>query len=142
MAIERALVIVKPDGVRKAAIDTILDRYKGAGLEVVCQKKSELSMDIAKSLYKEHESKPFFDGLVLALSSGPCIILLLKGENAIATVRRINGATNPDEAEPGTIRGDIKSAGGPFNIVHGSEAVDREGRILFGDQEWNVLQAR
>ena len=107
----------------------IMERYKNAGLKIINQFAFVFQAARASEFYKEHRGQPFFEGLVLAMASGPIMALCLEGEDAIALVRKLNGATNPREAEPGTIQHDFRSAGGPFNIVHASdsqEAYDRE----------------
>lgn len=135
MPIEKTLVIIKPDGVRKKTIRAIFERYTTAGLKIVSFRRGRMSEEMAEAFYAEHRGRPFFDGLVLAMTSGQCIYLTLEGDNAVARVRDVNGATNPKEAKPGTIRHDFPSAGGPFNMVHGSDSLasaTREIALVFG----------
>lgn len=135
MAIERTLVIIKPDAVRRNNTMAIIELYEKAGLSVVERKwYTRLTEQQAERFYSEHRGKFFFDGLVLAMVSGPVEVLVLEGEDAIEKVREMNGATDPSKAEPGTIRYTFRSAGGPFNTVHGSDSRDafhRERSILF-----------
>lgn len=132
--IERTLVIVKPDGVLKRVQGDIKQRYFAAGLNVVCEQRIWMSIEKARKFYSGHRGKFFFEGLILSMSSGESIAMVLEGEDAIAVVRQLNGATDPAKAEPGTIRHDFRSAGGPFNTVHASdspEAFLREKKIIF-----------
>ncbi len=133
--VEQTIVLIKPDGVMMGAVEEIKQRYLNAGLTIVQEKALVMRELQARDFYREHESKPFFFGLVLAMTSGPSVALLLEGENAIRAVRDLNGAFVPREAKPGTIRHDFQSAGGPFNTVHGSDssgAAKREMEIIFG----------
>ncbi len=132
---ERTLVIIKPDAVMQGVADQIKQRYLDAGLEIVNVDYTMMSQAKAQRFYAEHEGKPFFQGLILAMASGPIFVLLIEGEDAIDIVRKMNGATDPRKAEPSTIRHDFMSAGGPFNAVHGSdspEAAEREIALMFG----------
>lgn len=112
----------------------IIDLYLVAGLNVYARKKIHFSSHQVKVFYGEHAGKFYFPALVLAMTSGPSIAMVLQGEDAVARVRELNGATDPSKAAPGTIRHVFRSAGGPFNTVHGSDSVEaarREMRILF-----------
>lgn len=132
---EKTIAIIKPDGVLMGHAQAIKDRYCDAGLEVVRLRAVVFTTEQASAFYAEHEGKFFFAGLTLAMTSGCSVVLELEGENAIQIVRGLNGATNPAEAEPGTIRHDFRSAGGPFNTVHGSanqSDYERERVIAFG----------
>ena len=118
---ERTLVMLKPDAVDHGEwIPQIKQRYTDAGLKIIYENRFRMTYQQAYYFYYEHADKFFFSGLKLAMSSGPSIVLILEGDNVIEQVRKLNGATNPDKAEPGTIRRDFYSAGGPFNTVHGS----------------------
>jgi nucleoside-diphosphate kinase len=132
--VESTLVLIKPDGVMMGSADAIVQRYQAAGLEIVRRKDLFLRHHQIKAFYAQHEGRFYFPGLVLAMISGPVLALVLKGENAIARVRELNGHTDPGQAAPGTIRRDFRSAGGPFNTVHGSDSVEsahREMEIIF-----------
>jgi len=132
--IQRTLALIKPDGVRKGAFGAIKDRYQNAGLKIIVERVGFLSEDVVVNLYQEHCGKFYFDALVLAMISGPVVALLLEGEDAVAVVRKLNGATDPAKAEPGTIRHDFRSGGGPFNTVHSSdspESATREIEVVF-----------
>ncbi|MEA1929265.1 MAG: nucleoside-diphosphate kinase [Patescibacteria group bacterium] len=134
--VERTLAIIKPDGVMMKVAQQIKGRYTDAGLTIVRARSQIMQWPQAAELYRDHARKFFFTGAVLAMISGPSIALLLEGENAVSVVRKLNGATVPSEAEPGTIRYDFRSAGGPFNTVHASdspEAAAREIQLIFGD---------
>lgn len=119
---ERTLVIIKPDGVKKGVAGKILQRYRDNDLLVVWQREGVMPEGLASKFYEEHRDKFFFEGLLLSMTSGPSIYVVLEGWNAIALVRDLNGVTNPANALPGTIRHDFRSAGGPFNTVHGSDS--------------------
>jgi len=130
---ELTLAVIKPDGVMKGVVEEIKNRYHEAGLVIVREVRMRPDLDQVRELYRDHKGRFYFEGLVLSMVSGPCHVLILSGNDAVQTVRRLNGATNPDKAEPGTIRHDFKSAGGPFNTVHGSdssEAYEREKKVL------------
>ena len=130
---ELTLAVIKPDGVMKGVVEEIKNRYHEAGLVIVREVRMRPDLDQVRELYRDHKGRFYFEGLVLSRVSGPCHVLILSGNDAVQTVRRLNGATNPDKAEPGTIRHDFKSAGGPFNTVHGSdssEAYEREKKVL------------
>lgn len=121
MAVERTLSILKPDVVAKNQIGKILDRFETAGLKVVAAKMLHLSAERARAFYAVHKDRPFFNGLVDFISSGPVLVQVLEGENAIRRNREIMGATNPKDALPGTIRADF-AASIDENAVHGSDA--------------------
>ncbi|MGD0328238.1 MAG: nucleoside-diphosphate kinase [Minisyncoccia bacterium] len=139
MSIETTLVLLKPDAIEMGAdvIDGIKKKYESSGLSIVKSKFLRFAKSAAREFYLEHAGKFYFPGLVLAITSGPSLALLLQGESAVALVRKLNGATDPRSAAPGTIRHDFQSAGGPFNTVHGSDSVKsaiRERRIVFGEE--------
>jgi nucleoside-diphosphate kinase len=121
MAIERTLSIIKPDAVGKNYIGQILARFEAADLTIVATKMTRLTRMEAEAFYSVHKERPFFNGLVEFMSSGPVIISVLEGNNAIQRHRDIMGATNPKDAAPGTIRADF-AASIDENAVHGSDA--------------------
>ena len=123
MTIEQSLSIIKPDGVRKKIIGEIQKRFKDAGLTILKAKMLELTMDDAKSFYGIHKDKPFFNDLLVYITSGPVMVQVLEGENAIELNRKLMGATNPKDAEEGTIRRDFASSI-EENVVHGSDGPD------------------
>ena len=120
---ERTLAIVKPDAVKKNAIGDIINRYEKAGLKPVAMKLIQMSKAVAEGFYAVHKARPFFDSLCTFMSSGPAVVLVLQGENAIKKNREIMGATDPAKADAGTIR---KAHGTniEFNAVHGSDSPD------------------
>ena len=121
MAIERTLSIVKPDAVAKNVIGEIYSRFEKAGLKIIAARMKQLTAADAQRFYAVHEGKPFYDDLVAFMTSGPVMIQVLEGENAIALNRELMGATNPQEAAPGTIRADFAKSI-DANAVHGSDA--------------------
>ena len=121
MAVERTLSIVKPDAVGKNHIGEIYARFEKAGLQIVAAKMLRLSEDVAGGFYAEHRERPFFPALIEFMTSGPVVVQVLEGENAIALNRELMGATNPQEAEAGTIRADFASSI-DANAVHGSDS--------------------
>ena len=135
MAVEKTLSIIKPDGVQKNLIGEIYSRFEKAGLEIVAARMMHLTKEQAQGFYAVHKERPFFNDLVSYMTSGPVMVQALRGENAIARNREIMGATNPAEAEPGTIRADY-AASIEENVVHGSDAADTaavEIAFFFGD---------
>lgn len=134
---ERTLSIVKPDGVRRNLIGEVLSRFESADLRLIGLKMIRLSKKQAEGFYAVHKDRPFFSSLTNFMSSGPCIVTLLEGENAINKLREIMGATNPEEAVKGTIRSDYAS-NIEQNIVHGSDSPESalfEIRYFFNDLE-------
>lgn len=121
MAIERTLSIIKPDAVAKNAIGQIVARFEAAGLTVAAARLMQLSRAEAEGFYAVHKERPFFNDLVEFMISGPVFVQVLEGENAIAKNRELMGATNPKEAEAGTIRADFAESI-DANAVHGSDA--------------------
>lgn len=121
MAVERTLSIIKPDGVAKNVIGEIYTRFEKAGLRIVAARMVHLSQERAEGFYAVHRERPFFNDLVKFMISGPVIIQVLEGENAVAKHREIMGATNPKEAAPGTIRADF-AVSIDENAVHGSDS--------------------
>lgn len=120
---ERTLSIVKPDGVRKNIIGDVLGRFEKNGLKAVALKMASLSRKEAEGFYAVHKNRPFFASLTEFMSSGPVVLMVLEGENAIKKVRDIMGATDPKNAAPGTIRRDFADSI-ESNIVHGSDGPD------------------
>ncbi len=123
MAVEQTLSIIKPDGVQKNLIGEIYSRFEKAGLRVVAAKMLHLRQEQAEGFYAVHKERPFFSDLVRYMTSGPVMVQALEGEDAIAKNREIMGATNPAEADAGTIRADFADSI-EENIVHGSDAAD------------------
>jgi len=121
MAVERTLSIIKPDAVAKNVIGQIIGRFEDAGLSVVGARMMQLTREQAEGFYAVHKERPFFGELVSFMISGPVFVQVLEGEDAIAKNRDLMGATNPKEAEPGTIRGDFAESI-DANAVHGSDS--------------------
>ena len=121
MALERTLSIIKPDAVKKNAIGKILARFEAAGLRIVAARMMHLSREQAEGFYAVHRQRPFFRDLVQFMTSGPVLIQVLEGENAIAKNRELMGATDPKKAERGTIRADFADSI-DANAVHGSDS--------------------
>lgn len=121
MTVERTLSIVKPDAVAKNVIGEIYSRFEGGGLRIVAAKMKRLTRAEAENFYAVHRGRPFFNDLVAFMTSGPVMIQVLEGDNAIARNRELMGATNPQEAAPGTIRADFARSI-DANAVHGSDA--------------------
>lgn len=135
MSVERTLSIIKPDAVAKNVIGEIYSRFEKAGLKIVEARMQHLSREAAEGFYAVHRERPFFNDLVKFMTSGPVMIQALEGENAIALNRKLMGATNPAEAEPGTIRADFAQSI-DANAVHGSDGPDTaktEIAYFFGD---------
>ena len=129
MALERTLSIVKPDGVRANLIGEVYRRFEKAGLSIVAARMLHLSQREAEGFYAVHRERTFFRDLVRYMISGPIIVQVLEGENAIARNRDIMGATDPTKAAPGTIRADL-AASIEQNVVHGSDAPDTAAREI------------
>lgn len=137
MAVERTFSIVKPDAVERNLIGAIYQRFEQAGLSVVAAKMVRLRTVDAESFYAEHQARPFFKDLVAYMTSGPVMVQLLEGEDAVATHRRLMGATDPKKADPGTIRADF-ALSIDANAVHGSDSAAsaaREIAFFFNQQE-------
>ncbi len=134
---ERTISIIKPDAVAKNVIGQIYDRFEKAGLRIVAAKMMQLSEEQAKAFYAVHAERPFYGELVSFMTSGPVMVQVLEGDNAIAKNREVMGATNPAEAAPGTIRADFASSIDE-NAVHGSDApetAEQEIKFFFTDEE-------
>jgi nucleoside-diphosphate kinase len=129
MAAERTLVLIKPDAMRRRLAGEILRRFEQRGLELRDAKLLTVDRDLAEEHYAEHAEKPFFGELVEFITSGPTLALVLEGEGAISTVRTTIGATDPADAGPGTIRGDL-ALSMPDNLVHGSDSPESAAREI------------
>ena len=137
MAIERTLSIIKPDAVSKNVIGKIYDRFEKSGLRIIGSKMVHLSSEKAGGFYAEHKERPFYSDLVNFMTSGPVVIQVLEGDDAVIVNRDLMGATNPKEAEPGTIRADLADSI-DANAVHGSDSkvsAQREIAYFFSDEE-------
>ncbi|WP_144777118.1 nucleoside-diphosphate kinase [Marinobacter maritimus] len=137
MANERTLSIIKPDAVAKNVIGEIYSRFEKAGLSIVASRMMHLTQEQAEGFYAEHKERPFFNYLVAFMTSGPVVVQALEGEGAILKNRDLMGATNPKEAEAGTIRADFASSI-DANAVHGSDSAasaEREIAYFFNDNE-------
>ena len=134
---ENTLSIIKPDAVSKNVLGKILDRFESSGLKIIAIKMLYLDKDMAEGFYSEHKGKPFFDKLINFMTSGPVVVQVLSGENAIKTNRELMGNTNPEEAASGTIRSDFAESI-DANAVHGSdssESAEREISYFFTESE-------
>lgn len=137
MAIERTFSIVKPDAVGKNLIGQIYSRFETSGLKIVAAKMLHLTQEQAEGFYAEHKGRPFYEALVEFMTSGPVMVQVLEGENAVIKNRQLMGATNPEEALAGTIRADFAESM-RVNSCHGSDAVEsaaREITYFFTDDE-------
>jgi len=137
MAVERTLSIIKPDAVGKNVIGQIVARFEAAGLKIVALRMEHLTEEKAKGFYAEHDGKGFFADLVAFMTSGPVVVQVLEGEDAIALNRQLMGATNPQEADAGTIRADFATTI-DANAVHGSDSpasAAREVAYFFADDQ-------
>ncbi|QKY69205.1 nucleoside-diphosphate kinase [Lentibacillus sp. CBA3610] len=134
---EQTFLMVKPDGVQRNLTGEIVNRFERKGFKLVGAKLMQISDELAKTHYGEHQDKPFFGELVEFITSGPVLAMVWEGENVIATARDMMGKTNPLEAAPGTIRGDFGMTVGK-NIIHGSdspESAEKEINLFFSDHE-------
>lgn len=134
---ERTLILIKPDGVQRALIGRIVDRYEQRGLRLCGMKMLQVPRELAEQHYDVHREKPFFAGLIEFITSGPLVAMCIEGPNAISVCREINGATRPSQAAPGSIRGDLALDTG-HNLVHGSdspETASREVSLWFKPEE-------
>ncbi|MEL6369454.1 MAG: nucleoside-diphosphate kinase [Pseudomonadota bacterium] len=137
MALERTFSIIKPDATRRNITGKVISKLEEGGLRVVASKRIHMSREQAEGFYAVHKERPFFGELVDFMMSGPVIVQVLEGENAIARNREIMGATNPADAEPGTIRAEFAESIGE-NSVHGSDGADTaadEIKFFFSDDE-------
>ena len=134
---ERTLVIIKPDGVQRGLIGPILTRFERRGLRFAAMKLMQITPELAARHYAIHKGKPFYDGLIEFITSGPVLVAVIEGRDAINITRKTMGATNPATAEPGTIRADFGLEVG-CNLVHGSDGPDTaafEIPLFFGQEE-------
>nr|WP_321498641.1 nucleoside-diphosphate kinase [uncultured Methanolobus sp.] len=134
---EQTYIMIKPDAVQRGLMGEIISRIEKRGLKIAAMRLGVMSEESAKEHYKEHVARPFFASLIEYVTSGPSVSLVVEGKNAIAIMRAVNGATNPVEALPGTIRGDFAVETGR-NVVHASDSVEsaqREIAIHFKDSE-------
>ena len=137
MAVERSLILIKPDAMQRGLAGEILARIERRGCTLRAGKLVRVSRELAEEHYDEHKAKPFFGELVQFITSGPTLAFVVEGEGAIATLRKTVGATNPADAEPGSIRGDL-ALSMPDNLVHASdsaESAQREIALWFSDNE-------
>ncbi len=137
METERTLVLIKPDGVQRGLIGKIISRFEDKGLKIVAMKMLHLTKENAEEHYAQHKGKPFFDSLINYITSAPIVAMVVEGKNAVACIRKVVGATNPQEAEPGTIRFDFAMDIGR-NIIHASDSPDtaeREIKLFFDESE-------
>ena len=134
MAFERTYNMIKPDGVANKHVGEIITRIERVGLTIEKMELTMVTPEQAAENYKEHEGKPFYDGLISYITSGPVVKMVISGENAVATMRKLMGATNCAQAAPGTIRGDFGLTVDQ-NVIHGSDSVEsaeREIGVFFG----------
>ncbi|HEX7002660.1 MAG TPA: nucleoside-diphosphate kinase [Trueperaceae bacterium] len=136
MASERTFAMVKPDGVKRGLVGEVVRRLEAKGYRIAAMKMMQIPRETAERHYGEHEGKPFFEGLVSFITSGPVVAMVVEGENVIAEWRKMMGATNPADAVPGTVRADFATTIDE-NVVHGSDApatAQREIEIFFGGE--------
>ncbi|GAV25555.1 nucleoside-diphosphate kinase [Carboxydothermus islandicus] len=134
---ERTFIMVKPDGVQRGLVGEIISRFEKRGFKLVGLKLMQISRELAETHYGEHKGKPFFEGLVNFITSGPVVAMVWEGKEVIATAREMMGATNPLKAQPGTIRGTYGIDVGR-NVIHGSdspESAQREIALFFKEEE-------
>jgi nucleoside-diphosphate kinase len=134
---ERTFVLLKPDAVQRALVGEVLGRFERRGLKVVALKMLRVTRSLGETYYAEHKGKPFFEPLMSYITAGPVVAMVLEGDGAVSSVRRMMGKTNSAEAEPGTIRGDLALTIGR-NIIHGSdspESAKREIALFFRTEE-------
>lgn len=137
MVIQRTLSIIKPDATSKNIIGKIIDRFEESGLKIIAGKLIHMDKEKAAGFYAEHDGKPFFPNLVEYMTSAPVFVQVLEGDNAISKNRELMGATNPNDADPGTIRADFAETI-DANAVHGSDSIEsaiREINYFFDDAE-------
>ena len=129
MTIQQTLSIIKPDATKRNLIGRIVSKLESSGLKVIAQKKIQLTELQAKQFYKVHEERPFYNDLVKFMISGPVVVQVLEGENAVIKNRQVMGATNPDEAEEGTIRKEFAESL-EANSVHGSDSIENANQEI------------
>ena len=130
MAFEKTYSMIKPDGVENGHIGEIINRIERVGLKIERMELAQVSMQEAEANYAEHKGKPFYDGLIEYITSGPVVKMVVNGEGAVATMRKLMGATNCADAAPGTIRGDFGLTVDQ-NVIHGSDSVESAQREIF-----------
>ncbi|HXW67014.1 MAG TPA: nucleoside-diphosphate kinase [Thermoplasmata archaeon] len=136
--LERTLVLVKPDGVKRGIVGEILTRFERKGLKILAAKTLRVAPELAQRHYAEHQGKPFYPALIQHITSGPVFAIALEGRSAIPVVRLLTGATNPQTAAPGTVRGDLALGLTP-NLVHASDSLEsaaRELALYFSPEEF------
>lgn len=134
---EKTFLMVKPDGVQRNLVGEVVSRFENKGFQLVGAKLMVITKELAEKHYAEHKERPFFGGLVEFITSSPVFAMVWEGEGVIATARKMMGATNPQESDPGTIRGDFGVQVGQ-NIIHGSdspESAEREIGLFFNEEE-------
>lgn len=137
MAFQRTLIILKPDAVARGLMGRIISRFEDKGLRVIGMKMTTISKSLASKHYAEHKGKPFYAGLLRFVTSGPVVLMVVEGKNAIPVARKMMGATFGSNAEPGTIRGDF-GVSDTFNLIHGSDSpksARREIKLYFKSSE-------
>jgi len=140
---ERTLVLLKPDAIQRGLVGEVISRLEGRGLRIAGLKLMQIDEATARKHYAEHEGKPFYQGLIDYITSGPVVAAVLEGTRAIEVVRKTMGKTNPADADPGTIRGDLGLEMGR-NLIHGSdgpEAAAREIALFFGTEALDYTRA-
>ena len=140
--IQQTLVLIKPDGVQRGLVGEIISRLEARGLRIAAMKMTQLDMETASRHYGVHRERPFFKGLVEFITSSPLVAIVLEGPNAVDLVRRTMGATNPLDAEPGTIRGDLAVDIGR-NLIHGSDSTETaatEIQLFFDEAELTTYE--
>ena len=136
--VERTLVLVKPDGVRRGLVGEIVSRFEKKGLKIVAAKMLRVTPELAQRHYAEHQGKPFYPALMQHITSGPIVAFAFEGRSAISVVRLLIGATNPQTAAPGTVRGDLALGLTP-NLIHASDSAEsatRELALYFTPEEY------
>lgn len=134
---QRTLVLVKPDGVQRGLVGAIMGRLEQRGLKLIALKMMQITRELAARHYAEHQAKPFYDGLIAFITSGPVVAMIWEGREAVTVVRSLMGSTDPLKAAPGTIRGDLALDLG-MNLIHGSDSparADAEMALFFSDRE-------
>jgi|TARA_B100001971_G_C18070380_1_gene472762 nucleoside-diphosphate kinase len=134
---QKTLVLLKPDAVQRGLVGEIISRLERKGLKLVAARLMQVTRELAHRHYGDHVGKPFFEGLVEFITSGPLMALVVEGDNAVEVVRKTMGATNPQDAAPGTVRGDLAASIGQ-NLIHGSDSTDsaaREIELFFTPEE-------
>jgi nucleoside-diphosphate kinase len=127
--LERTLVLIKPDGIKRGLVGEIVGRLERKGLKIIGARALAVTPEAAQRHYAEHQGKPFYPSLIQHITSGPVFVLAIEGRSAIAVVRLLTGATNPQVADPGTIRGDL-ALGITANLVHASDSAESAAREL------------